>query len=447
MSLILLHFEEEKKNKQIISFKRLKQCPSGSLIRLNLNDLLKRLHVFRESIDEARKVFNAKYEQSLFLFDGHGPFDGNHQNHIAEQHGLVHLTNLKVIKSLFSHFGDLVRRIQVSFDAIDENDANDIMNHINKNCFKTLEMLHLENCKENHLLELKNEFTNVRTLILLCSSNDEHISGDFKMNKIFSNLYELHLKHMTTNDWTIIEDKWPKLRKLSVQLSKAKEQNELQTSKLLNFIRINSQIDDLMIQHSSWRFLKKIIEILPQLKSLSLINLSTNSVNYEGEPIDFKAVKYLFIESEYKHEIPTKMTFNQLDRLGLKFQYELTDDWLKLMTQQISPGVKHLDIEVDGLSLEQFLAVPGKLHVLESVNISCGSTFKPNDIVLFVKKSPRLNNLVLNIRLDSMDQDRLKQLLQNKWRITYRPGPDQSLIVTMECKRFGYAFILLLFIE
>lgn len=410
---------------------RLKECPSGSLVRLDVIDLLKRSSAFKECQDETRKVFKAKYDNSLVVM--RGLFDETRSD-IELREESLYFTSLSEIKNLLIHFGDLIRQIRVSFNDIGEAQSKEIMQYVNDKCSNTLETLSLEIREKNVLRELRDEFQNVFALKLSGHLTNEIINASeiIQLSMIFPNLQELELDSTTL--CTIIDEVMPKLLKLSVQLPEEKEANEA-SSIIIKFLQNNQQIKHLSVQHGSLELLKEVNRT--QLESLNLIGFAENHKYYEGDSINFETVRDLSIDLGSAKEIPTKIMFKQLDRLRFAVQREFTKQWLQFMETQINPNLKQLDMDLSSLSLKHFLNLPEKLPELRVVKISCDSEFAANDVDLWMKKSQQINDFVLNIRMNSFEQNRLQQLLAKDWQVTYQPNEDETVLIDIKPKRYN----------
>lgn len=184
----------------------------------------------------------------------------------------------------------------------------------------TIEKLKLENCKGNVLDEFKHTFQYVHLLVFSSSSVDklQIKSKNRKMCDLFPELNSLHLLETSPSDWEFINGRFPRLRKLIVELPRAKKQNNLLTVQLVKFLKLNSHIENLMIDHINLRLLREINATLTKLDSLELIGLSEDYNNLECTDIQFDTVEFLAIESSEMNEIPSKIMFNRLTTFNLK---------------------------------------------------------------------------------------------------------------------------------
>lgn len=118
-------------------------------------------------------------------------------------------------------------------------------------------------------------------------------------------------------------------------------------SKIIHFFKGNTDIDTLTVEHMTLNFLNQANELLPNLRSLTLISLSEDcSRNYSGGDIRMDGVKELFIESI--DIFPKNIFFNQLDALTLIIDGKFTKEWFKFLTHQVNPNLKQIKIYTNG---------------------------------------------------------------------------------------------------
>lgn len=369
-------------------------------------------------LNEARKVFRKNYEKSHFVL--RGPFvENNNEIGIEEQKKIIYVQHFDMIKYIFETFGDLMHMIRVSFENIDVTHGKEIVKKIAENCSNSLEALTLENCKGNVLDDLTITFPYVFTLKFSSSSTDRlEVNADhLKLNEMFTGLYALHLGHTTATDWQFIGDKWPHLEVFNVLLKNEKDQNRADTSHVIHFLNNNPKIKHLAVHHSNLNILKMASEILPQLDYLSIVNLSEDYWNYDGEPIRFDGVRGLMVEIDNENQTPERIVCNHLDSLILKTKHAFTDKWTEFLTHQVNPNLSHFVVDAGELSREQFLILADKLPDLQAIEVVSPSKLMADDIAAFIGNSESLKNFNARIQMDGHEQRRLSDVLPLEWNI------------------------------
>lgn len=418
--------------------KRLKGCPAGSLNDVKLHDLLKRSSISKECLDEARDVFLNQYSKVNFVM--HGPI-------VVHKHGIyfdsdyrtAYFQNVLNFDYLINNFGDLISLVEISFDAIHIKNAKNVIKLLNINA-ETIEKLKLENCKGNVLDELTQTFQYAHHLLYSSSSVDklQIKSKNRKMCDLFPELNFLHLQHTGVPAWEFIVGTFPRLRKLIVELPRSSKQNNILTVHLVKFLKMNTYIQNLVIENSNLRLLQEVNATLTQLESLELLDLSENYDNLECPAIQFSTVEFLAIESTQIDEIPLNIMFERLSAFNLKIQQDLSDKWLTLIFFQINLDVRRINIDAHDLGLEYFLKMPNFLYHVKMIYIICQSSFKTNDLVRFVEKSKYLRFLDMRIYMTSQDQLRLNASLSTNWEVKFYSHADGTVSIALTHKEYEH---------
>lgn len=377
-------------------------------------------------------MFRKNYGKLHFVL--YGPFVENSENAIEEQKRVIYVQNFDLIKYIFENFGDLLHKIRVSFENISVAEGKEIVKKIAENCSKSLEALALENCQGTVLDGLTTILPYVFTLKFSTSPTDrlEVKAEQLKLNEIFPGLYALHLGYITATDWPFIGDKWPHLEVLNVQLRKAMEPNREDASHVMNFLHNNQQIKHLTVHHSNLNLLKMTSEILPQLDFLSLINLSDDYWNYDGEPIRFDSVRTLSVETDTEDQTPEKILCHHLDRLRLKIKHTFTEKWADFLTNQVNSNLSHFEVKTDVLSKEQFLLLAHKFPDLQTIEVASKSKLAADDITAFIGSSKSLQNLDVHIQMDGAEQRRLSDVLPLEWNIEQQIQLENQVKISLK---------------
>lgn len=224
----------------------------------------------RTCLVQSRKAFRANYPNPLFII--RGPFVGNNSADVIEEQeeSIIIIRNFVMILKILNNFGDIVKRWQVSFDEIDVSQCNEIIDSIDGQCIVLLEELNLENCKGK--CQLNSLFKQVLTFKFSSSPQIEMSIENFKWKNVFPNVQNLYLAHITASDWTYIDGKWSSnLVALIFQLSDSKEQNDEETSNIINFLKGNREIESLEIENCNLNFMNEAKNYLPHLEYRRII--------------------------------------------------------------------------------------------------------------------------------------------------------------------------------
>lgn len=400
-----------------------------------MRDLVITTAAREECIAEARNLFTRKYNETFFKI--YGPFLSDYEIVIKEEaHRIfIFLQNFNVIRKILRIFGDLIQKIEISFEKIHVTEGKEIVKHFNDYATESLSHLVLNDCKENVLDDLKRAFQNVKNLTLSTLLSDKLMvsSNATMLNKVFPNLNWLHLGSTKTTDWQLIGGTFHELIYLDVEVPRTfKRRSRPVDSNVLNLLRSNPQIEILVLRKSTLKLLKGA-SVLPHLKTLEINALSDQYFNHYGDAIQFETVEFLIITSDRKNRVPENVRFNHVYKLNLNIASEINDKWIEFITNQVNRNVTELKLVMFNISTENFWNVAEILPVLKRVSIECSSVFSANDILMFIEKSTKIVKLNLEIRILEPDERQLyENLQQNGWNISCSPAYGKKVSITLE---------------
>lgn len=135
------------------------------------------------------------------------------------------MKSIKVMNKILWKFGALIQYLQIDFEEIHGDQANEVVKSVNDAISKTLKLFYLLNCKEHVLDELRNPFPGVITVFFtsIKTSNFQFSDKNQRLNKLFPNLL-IFLVHAKASEWSLIDGAFPSLQsflvKLPMELSK-----------------------------------------------------------------------------------------------------------------------------------------------------------------------------------------------------------------------------------
>lgn len=383
---------------------------------LHLADLIAKSNINAECYDEARMVFNSKYKQRAFelqLWNLIRKYEA-----IDESKALIKISNYDLSQNFLNNFGDLVHQLAVSFYFDNGNHGREIVKAINDNCFESVSSLALTSCSGSSLDELQNTFTNVDSLTFSTIKLD--LSSDKKLSKIFPNVKSL-VDETVASDWTFIDATFPRLTNFEVNFAENQSPDSVHQSHISSFLKNNTQIKELTIVRSNLALLKEVNEILPQLEQLSLTFLAGNFSGDQKDPVHFKAVKHLSLQTRYA-EMPEMAVFDQLDTLTMDIQTKISTKWIDFISNQVNRNVSNLNLFID-VNPSEFAIISEKFTNLRVAHVTSTSIFKAEHIVDFIERSQELKQLKLVAILDEDEWKRLEEVIPETWSVLfYKPG-------------------------
>lgn len=396
----------------------------------DLSVLLENPIVGDDKLAEAQEFFKTYYAQSDFILNGPFVDDTMQAIKVYGDRKWVIIQNVNAIKNLFRNFGSLIHVIKVDFLEISIENGKEIVELINEKCSKSLETLHLENCNDNILSGLTNDHPNVFTLRFSISTANEFNgnSDSQKLNKLFPNLKTLFIDHTTAVDWKFINGKLQNLMQLNVEFEQSIVSDGEDESQIVNFLKDNQQIEQLILTRSNLKLVEKVNKHLPKLKYLKVEQLLIDYSSHPSDVIHMKNLKHLSLRSYRVDEIPERFVFDRLEKLDLNiFPYKFTDAWTQFIANQVTKDLNEFTLDAADLSADQFVAIGKKLRHLETVSVSCRLTLTAEDIVEFTEICSSLINLELNIQMDEWERNRLNEILPIEWKIEEKMRQNDNI--------------------
>lgn len=344
----------------------------------------------------------------------------------------IDVRNFKLIIDLLDNFGDSMHYMGMDFNRMTADEGEEIIKTISERCSDSVRILILNDCKGSALSQLKKPFVTVNFLKFSTSESAKFIGMDMKLNKIFPKVTKLHIEHTTVSDWVFIGDSFPLLTSFKIELQSSINDDQ---AHILNFLKQNSQIDCLTVMDANLKFLKEAIEILPNLETLTLIHLQNDYMNGQCDAIHFETLKEVKIDAFFMDKIPDKIIFDRLVKLTIKFIDNFDDQWIQFIDKQVNKNLNMLTLFTGNLTEKYFLQIPEKLSHLLIVSIKCITAFTADNIKQFIEKSKHLSDLKMEIHMDKMEQDALKELLNDDWNIEVVNSTNQSDEVTIYLER------------
>lgn len=386
---------------------------------MDLTSVLMKSTYSKECLAPARLTYKTNFVKSVITL--RGPFVDDPDNGIEEPvPNLIYLQNLDVIKFVVQNFCDIIERLVVSFEQIHESEGQKVISYVSNSCFSSVQAITLEHCHGRTLNGLRNVFLNVYNLKFSSITTEKYIGVQvdpeaIKFNQIFPNVYSMIIERTVPSDWLLFDGQMLKMRKFTVQLPRTKDENEILTPYVINFLRTNKQIRHLIVKNCNLRLLKEARDVLPEINFLELTGLSQNYLNYIGEPIYFK-IRYLVVSGSNQNEFYTNIVFEGLEWLSLFLENSFTQNCMEFIEKQvINTNLNKLTIHTKTISKEHFLALPQVLSNLQTVQIDAESTFIADDVVTFIETNKFLEDVVLRVRMDASEREQLNENLGQNW--------------------------------
>lgn len=273
-------------------------------------------------------------------------------------------------------------------------------------CFE----LSLEGCGGNVLDELRKPFERIGKLHFSTDQfGDLKISEDLKLTQLFPELRILEVGHTSVADWAFFDGHFPHLFMLELH----KQIPDVQPH-VVDFLKNNTRIETLIIDHINPQLLMEVRENLPLLRSLRIVLLAEDS-NQRSNTINFNTVTKFTLESYHSIKIPDYITFDRLEELIFEIEHELTNQFFEFISKQVNTNLGKFRIWAKTISRENLLTIPVELPALKEVIIQCWSKLTADDIGQFLKMNQHLKTLDLFAYIDESEQQKLYAIISNNW--------------------------------
>lgn len=348
-----------------------------------------------ECYDEARRIFNLKYDYCDFVVSKLLE-NGNHQV-IKEDHSSIKLKTLNVITDVFREFGDLIKRVDIDFDELTLYESKKIVKFINDKSFRSLKHFILRNTQGNVLSEWTRTFKNVTLIRFSCSKTRNFITKhDQKLGDLAPNLEYFSVDHTKDLDWRFISGSFERLTTFHIKLPKSKSQISISEAHISKILESNYVMNVLTIENADLKLLNGISKHLSNDVHLSIDNFSDDYLNYEGDQVHFNSLKSLMLSYDDRR-LPEKVVFDQLKYLSLFIRPEFSVKWLDFIANQTNKHLTEFYLSTSHLTNEHFLKILIMLTDIETLTVRCDSNFIVEDILKFVGSAKNLNNIEILI--------------------------------------------------
>lgn len=364
-----------------------------------------------------------KYNESRFLMD----ISASEKDEIIDL-GTTVYASPNWMKKILSRFGDLIAYISLNLQPDKE-----IIKYINDKSCKTLKSFDFY-IIDDVLDEFEdNKCLNVTRMKL---GIDDGYNTNRELKNIFPNLENLETTAFFST--LIVDSHFPKLTTLNstVYFDRTIDMDE----NLLDFLKINPQIEYLRTGLTNLETLAQINKILPHLKTLGISLDPEYYSDYKGDEIHFDNVKNLRIDMFLgdKPNIPEKLFFKHLEKFELDTTFtECVEKWFEFINNQVNKRLTSFVLNTNQLKKEQLFDIPEKLPNLQTLNIKCPrncglDNLNADEIISFILMNDNLNKLEMNFKFamttsqQSDLQQKLDDTLQNEWNVRFIQAPQPN---------------------
>lgn len=188
----------------------------------------------------------------------------------------------------------------------------------------------------------------------------------------------------------------------SLEVALAPNRNDVDESEVECFLQLNANFTSLKITNANLRFLKQVSENLQNLETLTIESLADDYLNYQSEPIHFKTVKNVTINTTRDDEIPDGIVFDEVLHLIMLIGRQTNTKWIEFIGKQ-NPNLINFTLQKSDLTQEEFTGLYGdKLKNLEESSITDESLIPRltmDDMDNFISDKENLVKMHIMVRL------------------------------------------------
>lgn len=316
-------------------------------------------------------------------------------------------------------FGAHIRILKIDFNKISKERARHITTAINRNYFNSLVQLEITDCPDHFWRRMQNPFLNVESLTF---RNKLNTIKRLRLNQVFPAVHQLALINVECDHSKCFNYQFPELKELYIRST--------DVDKLL---ARNPQIESVSVNSATHFILWQINNHLPNLKKLFIDWLASNNPRGNNDCIRFGNVKQVRIRSR-PNQIPTTVTFPQLEEFELKCKSSLSNNWIEYIVAN-GRHLTKLSI-LDMVMNEQLVILGEKFTQLTEANIKGGADVNCETLVNFVKANHGLRRMSFQTT-DADFGSKINNSLHDEWHVEYSTddfGPGMLLTTTLERK-------------
>lgn len=318
-----------------------------------------------------------------------------------------------------------------------DHDSKHSVKLINDECSKTLEELTLQNCEGKIFDQLRNPFE-VKILSILTSKNCaiQFTKNTRKLNELFPHVSTLILIDFKESEWAFLGE-FPLLTQFSLMLPESQNEQNFNESHIVDFLKQNTHVSGIQIGNSNLKLFQKICKFTPNLKILTLRFFAENFWNIKlmkNDLIYFDTVISLSIYSDRPSDkMHEKIIFNVVEVFSLFIRDDFNENWMRFIGKQINKRLTEIMIEARTLDRGHFLDIANQLPIIEFATIHTESFYEANDIVQFLNRVKRLEELHVICEMNECERNLLNNLLEKNWLVTAIFNPiNQMTDITVE---------------
>lgn len=319
-----------------------------------------------------------------------------------EKENVIKLYDINFAMKIFEMFGNLITNLKIDYETLPAKQINVINEQIQKYCLDSLNHLEIGYIFGNELMSLKGPFSKAENVSIFNQSTHGILkTNGMNFKQMFPKVRRFNVAGVSFTDPKCLEHNFPRLEHLNLNL---KEKNHEYIEKI---IQLNPQLKSISLIEASWNLLNKVNQHVPTLTSLKLTNL--DRAKYEGKVIHFQNLKFFEFNDYTKSLKKSYISFESLEEFDCYYSFDKFYDTF-IQNKQLKK------IRIGRINNEQLLEIAEKLSNLEEMLTFYNTNGSIEEVIQFLQQAHKLK-LVIFAQIDSNTQSAIEKRLGNEWEI------------------------------
>lgn len=302
----------------------------------------------------------------------------------------IYFQNYTAILSTFKHFGYLIKKVKLDYSDYNDLQREFVGDLISEYTSESLVEIEFKSVAPKTLEYITKPLVNIENAIF----SEGFLNGGYEalpLNELFPSLRRLTLNNEEISGLEYFNHHIPNLEHISFIKGLYDETDDIYES----IITKNPHILSIHLDSPSVAFLKKVHDILPQLKTLKLSNFFMRSGS-----IQFDNVRtFALVDMEHSMEF---LHFPRLETLDIRLKYTRFAEWVQFFNEH--KQIKHLylqhwtmeDSKFEQLTVNLIDLEELKLETLRLPDWRCANSALRTYVILdFLEAHDQLRKLIL----------------------------------------------------
>lgn len=312
----------------------------------------------------------------------------------AEKDDSITIDNFVVASKMLKYFGKYIMRMELDFPTTD-NQTEEIEELVNLHCSQTLFELIVRADNGDIFRSMTKPFQKVENILL-----KKHIkslcNNVLNFNDLFPNLRSLNFVYVKVSDTRCIEQEFPHLEHLSIDVNQFETYEYFTVPVLERFMQKNTHLKSVSLQLVWPSVLKLVAENLPELESLEIVHYYETNETHEN--IQFEKV-HTFKMKQSSFSAPSNVTFDELKELIIDGCPTYCHRWLQFIEKH--PKLQRLTVIDRDLSTSDIIILANSRFNVNEISFHSNGNIDGDDIAYLIKQT--------NLQKITMKQSVLKK--------------------------------------